>query len=103
MRAKRGSPRNPRSAGSSSMRSVRAASLTLCTGSPPVRPEIARPFVGMDRRGPAATGNDDFARMKQATVRFYLDQIVPEALGLKAAAVASAEALYALDAEAFAA
>jgi len=57
----------------------------------------------MERQGRAATGGDDFARMKQASVRFYLDQIVPEALGLKAAAMASADVLYAVEAEAFAA
>jgi alkylation response protein AidB-like acyl-CoA dehydrogenase len=57
----------------------------------------------MERQGRAATGSDDFARMKQASVRFYLDQIVPEALGLKAAALATADVLYAVEAEAFAA
>ena len=57
----------------------------------------------MERQDRAATDNDDFARMKQASARFYLDQIVPEALGLKAAAMASAEILYAVEAEAFAA
>jgi alkylation response protein AidB-like acyl-CoA dehydrogenase len=55
----------------------------------------------LEREGRAA-GDDDFGRMKRATVRFYLDQIVPEALGLRAAASASAEVLYAVEAEAFA-
>jgi len=41
--------------------------------------------------------------VKRAAVRFYLDQIVPEALGLRAAAMASADVLYAIPAEAFAA
>ncbi|ONF95643.1 acyl-CoA dehydrogenase [Sphingomonas jeddahensis] len=54
-------------------------------------------------REAAAAGDDAFGRAKKAVVAFYLDQIVPEALGLRAAAEASAAALYALDAEAFAA
>ncbi len=57
----------------------------------------------MERQAAAAVGNDDFAVGKRAVARFYLEQIVPEALGLEAAATASADALYALDAEAFAA
>jgi len=56
----------------------------------------------MEREARAA-GDDTFGRMKTASVRFYLQQIVPEALGLVAAASASAEVLYALEAEAFAA
>ena len=55
----------------------------------------------LEREGRAA-GDDDFGRMKQAASRFYLDQIVPEALGLRAAATASAEVLYAVEAEVFA-
>jgi len=39
--------------------------------------------------------------VKRAACAFYLDQIVPEALGLEAAANASAEVLYALPAGAF--
>ncbi|MGI4733467.1 MAG: acyl-CoA dehydrogenase [Janthinobacterium lividum] len=46
---------------------------------------------------------DAFGDAKRATVRFYLDQIVPEALGLRAAASASAEVLYAMEPDAFAA
>jgi len=42
----------------------------------------------------------DFTRVKRAGVRFYLEQIVPEALGLAAAATASAEVLYAVRADA---
>jgi alkylation response protein AidB-like acyl-CoA dehydrogenase len=57
----------------------------------------------MARQAAAITGDDDFAAMKRATVRFYLDQIVPEALGLEASATATAEVLYAISAEAFAA
>jgi alkylation response protein AidB-like acyl-CoA dehydrogenase len=47
-------------------------------------------------------GDPAFAAMKRAAARFYLDQIVPEARGLKAAATASAEVLYAVDEAAFA-
>ena len=43
-------------------------------------------------------GDPDFLRGKQATVRFFLDRIVPEALGRKAGAVAGAAGLYSLDA-----
>jgi hypothetical protein len=39
---------------------------------------------------------------KRASVRFFLDRIVPEANGLKASATAGAEALYPLGAEQFA-
>lgn len=56
----------------------------------------------MEREGRAAD-DSEFGRMKAASVRFYLDQIVPEALGLDAAASASAEVLYALEPAAFAA
>jgi hypothetical protein len=45
----------------------------------------------------------NFAAMKRAAASFYLDQIVPEAAGLEAAASASAEILYAAPEEAFAA
>ncbi|MDV3458304.1 acyl-CoA dehydrogenase [Sphingomonas sp. HF-S4] len=44
-----------------------------------------------------------FLKMKAAATRFYVEQIVPEAMGLKAAAMAKADVLYAIDAEAFAA
>ena len=57
----------------------------------------------MERSGKLATGDDDFARMKRAACAFYVAQIVPEALGLKAAATASAAVLYSVPAEAFAA
>lgn len=48
-------------------------------------------------------GESPFLDMKHAAARFYVEQIVPEALGLKAAAMAKAKALYAVDASAFAA
>ena len=56
----------------------------------------------MERQGGVA-GSDDFGRMKTAAVRFYLDQIVPEAMGLNAAANASAAVLYSIEPELFAA
>jgi len=48
-------------------------------------------------------GDAAFVQMKRAAARFYLEQIVPEALGLQAAATASAILLYSADEEAFAA
>ncbi|WP_267396339.1 MULTISPECIES: acyl-CoA dehydrogenase [unclassified Sphingomonas] len=57
----------------------------------------------MERQGRVATGDDAAAQRKRAAVRFYLDQIVPEALGLCAAASANADVLYAIQAEVFAA
>jgi len=56
----------------------------------------------MEREGRAAD-DSEFGLMKAASVAFYLDQIVPEAMGLDAAANASAAALYAMSPEAFAA
>ncbi|MES1974379.1 MAG: acyl-CoA dehydrogenase [Pseudomonadota bacterium] len=60
----------------------------------------------MERQGRiAATSNGDpaFLAMKTASARFYVEQIVPEAMGLKAAAMARAELLYSIPAEMFAA
>ncbi len=58
----------------------------------------------MERQGRAAAeGDDDFLRMKRAVCAFYVEQIVPEALGLHAAASAPAAALYELPADLFAA
>ena len=45
----------------------------------------------------------DWAELKRAAVRYYLDQAVPEALGLEAQAVAGAGLLYSIGAETFAA
>ncbi len=56
----------------------------------------------MERQG-AVAGTDDFGRMKAASVRFYLEQVVPEAMGLVAAASASAAVLYAIEPALFAA
>lgn len=60
----------------------------------------------MESSGRAAArseGDPAFLKMKQAASRFYVAQIVPEALGLMPAAMAKAEMLYAIDAEGFAA
>ena len=51
----------------------------------------------------AAAGDTPFLRLKAAACRFYVEQIVPEATGLKAAALAGAGPLYAVDAETLAA
>ncbi|MBC9034114.1 acyl-CoA dehydrogenase [Sphingomonas sp. JC676] len=48
-------------------------------------------------------GDPVFLKMKEAAARFYVEQVVPEAMGLKASAMAKATLLYAVDAEAFAA
>ncbi|MDQ8757903.1 acyl-CoA dehydrogenase [Sphingosinicella sp. LHD-64] len=48
-------------------------------------------------------GDPAFAAMKQAAARFYLHQVVPEASGLKAAAVADAGILYSIEEDVFAA
>jgi alkylation response protein AidB-like acyl-CoA dehydrogenase len=48
-------------------------------------------------------GVSAFLDMKHAAARFHVEQIVPEAMGLKAAAMAKAELLYSVPAEAFAA
>jgi alkylation response protein AidB-like acyl-CoA dehydrogenase len=59
----------------------------------------------MERQGRiAAKGEGDpaFLAMKAAAARFYVEQIVPEAVGLKAAALAPAEVLYSVPAEMFA-
>jgi len=58
----------------------------------------------MERQGRiAAEGDDYFRRMKRAVAAFYVEQIVPEALGLQAAATATAARLYDLPADLFAA
>ncbi|PJI88045.1 acyl-CoA dehydrogenase [Sphingomonas koreensis] len=51
----------------------------------------------------SAEGDPAFLAMKQAAARFYVEQIVPEAMGLKAAALADADVLYSINAETFAA
>jgi 3-(methylthio)propanoyl-CoA dehydrogenase len=57
----------------------------------------------MARQGKAATSNSAFDKAKRATVRYYLDHLVPEALGKAAAATGGAGALYELSAEELAA
>ncbi|NNC72010.1 MAG: acyl-CoA dehydrogenase [Sphingomonadaceae bacterium] len=49
------------------------------------------------------SGDNEFLDIKIAAARFYLDQIVPEAAGLKAAALTDADILYSIGEEAFAA
>jgi alkylation response protein AidB-like acyl-CoA dehydrogenase len=51
----------------------------------------------------ASDADTDFLTMKKAAAQFYLQQIVPEATGLKAAASAPAEMLFSVSEEAFAA
>ena len=46
------------------------------------------------------TRSDTFGLIKRTVSRFYVEQIVPEVLGLAAAATASAEILYAIDPQA---
>ena len=50
-----------------------------------------------------SAADPDFLAMKRAAARFFLDQIVPEAAGLRAAAMAPAEILYSVGEESFAA
>ena len=50
----------------------------------------------------AGAGSPGQAKAKPVIARYFLEHLVPEALGLKAAATAGAELLYALDAEALA-
>jgi alkylation response protein AidB-like acyl-CoA dehydrogenase len=60
----------------------------------------------MERQGriaEGAEGDPAFLAMKQAAARYFVAQIVPEASGLKASAVAGAEMLYSVDAAAFSA
>jgi alkylation response protein AidB-like acyl-CoA dehydrogenase len=60
---------------------------------------LARQVAALD----GYEGDPSFAAMKQAAARFYLDQIVPEAGGLRAAASAPAASLYSIGEEVFAA
>jgi len=55
------------------------------------------------RAAASAAGDPDYLAMKRAVADFYVGQIVPEAMGLKAAAMAPATQLYALPPEVFAA
>ncbi len=60
----------------------------------------------MERQGRIAAragGDPAFLAMKQAAAAFHVAQIVPEALGLKASAMAGAEMLYGVTADLFAA
>lgn len=51
----------------------------------------------------SGAGDSEFLKMKIAAARFYLDQVVPEAGGLKSAAMAKADILYSIGDETFAA
>ena len=53
----------------------------------------------LQARAVAAGASPSLASTKPVTTRFFLDRIVPEAAGLKAAASAGADQLYALDAQ----
>jgi 3-(methylthio)propanoyl-CoA dehydrogenase len=57
----------------------------------------------MARQGKVATSDSAFDRAKRVTVRYYLDHLVPEALGKAAAATAGAGVLYELSADELAA
>ena len=59
---------------------------------------LKRQLAALDGHG----GDPAFAAMKRTAARFYLDQIVPEASGLAAAATADAAILYSIEAETFA-
>jgi hypothetical protein len=59
---------------------------------------MARQYAALD----GFEGDPAFKTLKQAAARFYLDQIVPEARGLSAAAMAPADILYAVGEEALA-
>ncbi|MGE0179855.1 MAG: acyl-CoA dehydrogenase [Sphingomonas sp.] len=60
---------------------------------------MARQAMALD----SFPGDPAFAAMKRTAARFYLEQIVPEARGLLAAASAPADILYSIDEAAFAA
>ena len=54
----------------------------------------------MERQGRiagTAEGDPAFLAMKQAAARYYVGQVVPEAQGLAASAMAGAELLYSVD------
>ena len=62
-----------------------------------------RQMAEAERMLEAGEGDPLFLRMKVAAARYYLDCVVPESLGLKAAALNGAAAAYTVPAEAFAA
>ena len=86
----------------------------LLAASPDDRLAASYPFLTMlsvatcgwlMQRQLVALGDEasSFAELKRAAARFYLDQIVPEARGLLAAATAPADLLYSISEETFAA
>lgn len=54
-------------------------------------------------RSELGDGSDAFLQAKLVTTRYYLDHLVPEAMGLKSAAMGGADILYALDSDALSA
>ncbi|SIN62028.1 Acyl-CoA dehydrogenase [Parasphingorhabdus marina DSM 22363] len=54
-------------------------------------------------RSEPGDGSDPFLQAKLVTTRYYLDHLVPEAMGLKPAAMSGADILYALDSDALSA
>jgi hypothetical protein len=87
---------------------ARASSEDRLAGSYPFLTMLSVAVSGwlMARQLQAAQANDmdpPFIAMKRTAATFYLDQIVPEAAGLAAAAMASADLLQSLPEEAFAA
>ncbi|HET9511060.1 MAG TPA: acyl-CoA dehydrogenase C-terminal domain-containing protein, partial [Sphingomonas sp.] len=93
---------------------VEVAAATFRQAAPDDRLAASYPFLTMlsvavcgwlmEKQGRiAAEGDTPFLKIKAAACRFYVEQIVPEAFGLKAAATAKADVLYAVDAETLAA
>ena len=60
---------------------------------------MARQYRVASERHAAGEGDTGFYAQRMVTTRYYLDHMVPEALGQKAAAMDGAKLLYALDAE----
>ena len=71
--------------------------LTMCAVAVAGWQLLRQSRASADSDSPAA-----IARSKPVVARFFLDHLVPEAMGLKAAAVGGAGLFYALDAEALA-
>ncbi|WHO39121.1 acyl-CoA dehydrogenase [Sphingobium sp. AP49] len=87
-------------------RMAQADALDRLAGSTPFLTMLSVAVCGwlVERQARIVSDSDgtDFAARKRASARFYLDQIVPEAEGLAAAASAPAEAFYMLSTDAFA-
>ena len=86
------------------MKRIRALFTLMIPAAPKPWTARARPSsVRLPEAAQASDADPDFLAMKRAAARFYLDQIVPEATGLKAAATASSDILYSIPEGAFAA